>query len=315
MARMNPALKAAAACLLAWAGTVARAQEAPAASPAESTGAEPAVTHAVTPETGSPPPAPERRWRLGAALGYGERTNPLIQSDDIPVLVDLDIAYFGDRWFFDNGDLGIELLDNDVMTTNLVARVNSDRAFFSKTNTKYVTYSVMAGGFTAPISNSATGQPITQTEALPLRPPRRSYAIELGFETLFSGEWGQASLHGFHDVSNTHDGFEIGANYSYRITRGRLSLSPSLGLTWKSDQLSDYYWGVHAKESSETLKPYEARNGLSWETGLRANYYLTKSVRAALSANYEHLQHSVAMSPLVKRGYVAGYFAGLAWQF
>src|SRR5690349_15759272 len=50
-------------------------------------------------------PEDERRWRLGAALGYGKRTNPLIQSEDIPVVVDLDIAYFGDRWFFDNGDL------------------------------------------------------------------------------------------------------------------------------------------------------------------------------------------------------------------
>jgi hypothetical protein len=35
----------------------------------------------------SAPPPNERSWRIGAAFGYGERTNPLIQSDDIPVLV------------------------------------------------------------------------------------------------------------------------------------------------------------------------------------------------------------------------------------
>ena len=302
-------LQKTAACLLALAmAAEAHAQATPPAEPAGPQTAAPGADH-------QPPPSDERRWRLGAALGYGQRTNPLIQSEDIPVLVDLDIAYFGDRWFFDNGDLGIELVDNDLMTTNLVARVNSDRAFFSKTNTRYVTYSLMAGGFTAPINNSATGQPITQTEALPLKPPKRSYAIELGFETLFSGAWGQASLHGFHDVSGAHDGFEIGANYSYRITHGRLTVSPSLGLTWKSDQLSDYYWGVHANEASLTLKPYEAKSGLGWEAGLRANYYLTKSIRAAVSANYERLQHSVAMSPLVEQDYVFGYFAGLAWQF
>ena len=300
--------KAAAACLLGLASAVVQAQAAPPA--------EPATVQANSPEAGNqPPPANERRWRLGAAFGYGQRTNPLIQSNDIPVLVDLDIAYFGNRWFFDNGDLGIELVDNDVMTTNLVARVNSDRAFFSKTNTRYVTYSLMAGGFTAPINNSATGLPITPTEALPLKPPERSYAIELGFETLFSGEWGQASLHGFHDVSGTHDGFEIGGDYSYRITRGRLTVSPSLGVTWKSNQLSDYYWGVHKDEASLTLKSYEAKSGVGWEAGLRANYYLTRSLRAAVSANYERLQHSVAMSPLVKQDYVFGYFAGLAWQF
>ncbi|MDH5622457.1 MAG: hypothetical protein OEY74_10280, partial [Gammaproteobacteria bacterium] len=43
----------------------------------------------------------ESRWRLGAALGYGVRSNPLIQSDDIPIIIDVDIAWFGDRWFFD----------------------------------------------------------------------------------------------------------------------------------------------------------------------------------------------------------------------
>jgi outer membrane protein len=271
-----------------------------------------ALAHAQTP---APADAAESRWRLGAALGYGERTNPLIQSDDIPVVVDLDIAYFGDRWFFDNGDLGVELLDNRLFTTNLVARVNSDRAFFSKTNTRYVTYSLFAGGFTSAIADPNTGQPLAPTQALPLKPPKRAYAVEAGLETLFSGEWGQATLHAFRDVSGTHDGYEIAADYSYRITRGRLSLSPSAGLSWKSAALSDYYWGVHKDESGITLARYQARGGLGWEAGLRANYYLTKSVRLAVSANYERLQHSIAMSPLVERDYVFGYFAGLGWQF
>ena len=68
----------------------------------------------------------ESRWRLGAALGYGIRSNPLVQSDDIPIYVDLDIAWFGKRWFFDNGDLGFTVTDNDAVTASLVARVNSD---------------------------------------------------------------------------------------------------------------------------------------------------------------------------------------------
>src|SRR5690349_18424651 len=76
----------------------------------------------------------ESHWRLGAAFGYGERTNPLIQSEKIPVLVDLDVAWFGKRWFFDNGDVGFSVLDRPAFTLNAVARVNTDRAFFSKTN-------------------------------------------------------------------------------------------------------------------------------------------------------------------------------------
>jgi outer membrane protein len=299
-----------------WAAaTLAQAQALPPAEPAgpaEDTA--PAMDQSVS---SAPLVLPEeRRWRLGAALGYGERSNPLIQSDDIPVIIDLDIAYFGKHWFFDNGDLGLQIVDNSLFTTNLVARVNSDRAFFSKTNTKYVTYTVMVGGLTSPIpSATGNGQPITQEEALPLKPPERSYAVEAGIETLFGGEWGQASLRFFRDVSKAHNGHEIAADYSYRITRGRMSLSPSVGLSYKSGAMTDYYWGVQAGESSRTLDAYQAQGGLGWEAGMRLNYYMTKKTRLALSANYERLNHSVAMSPLVEQDYVFAYFAGMAWQF
>src|SRR3954471_15836538 len=102
-------------------------------------------------DSAAPPPAPEpaeHHWRLGLALGYGERTNPLIQSEKIPVLVDLDIAWFGKRWFFDNGDLGFSLVDGPAFTINAVARVNTDRAFFAKTNTKYVNFQYASAGET-----------------------------------------------------------------------------------------------------------------------------------------------------------------------
>jgi outer membrane scaffolding protein for murein synthesis (MipA/OmpV family) len=45
------------------------------------------------------------------------------------------------------------------------------------------------------------------------------------------------------------------------------------------------------------------------------NYYITKRMRLAVSANYERLQYSVAQSPLVDQDYVFGHFAGIAWQF
>jgi outer membrane protein len=250
--------------------------------------------------------APERHWRLGVALGYGERTNPLIQSEKIPVLVDLDIAWFGERWFFDNGDLGFAVLDRPAFTVNAVARVNTDRAFFSKTNTRYINFRYLAAGDTALA-------PAAQAQAF--KPPKRDYAIELGFETLFDGEWGAAALHAFHDVSGTHDGFEVGVDYNYRVTRGRFSIAPSVGVEYKSRALNDYYWGVHADEAGINLAEYHVDAGFGWQAGLRANYYLTKRLRIAASANYERLQKSVAESPLVESDYVLGYFTGLAWTF
>jgi outer membrane scaffolding protein for murein synthesis (MipA/OmpV family) len=72
---------------------------------------------------------------------------------------------------------------------------------------------------------------------------------------------------------------------------------------------------VHTDEILPTLQGYEVDGGIGWEAGVRASYYITKSMRFALSANYERLQYSVTQSPIVAEPDVIGYFAGLAWQF
>jgi outer membrane protein len=277
------------------------------------------TTDASVPAATQVPHAPhvlpeEKSWRFGVGLGYGARSNPLIQSESIPVVVDLDIAWFGERWFFDNFDLGFSLVDHARFTVNAVARVNSDRAFFGKTNTRYVNFALTQGGAAVPIA-SAPGAGSEDSPSLELKVPKRDYAVEAGLEMLLDGEWGQSTLRAFHDVSGTHRGYEVSADYSYRFTRGRFSLAPSVGVAYKSARLSDYYWGVHADEVRRTLLGYEADAGIGWEAGLRASYYLTKRLRLAVSANYERLHHSVADSPIVERPYVFGYFGGLAWQF
>jgi len=228
-------------------------------------------------------------------------------------VVDLDIAWFGERWFFDNFDLGFALVDNSRFTTNVVARLNSDRAFFGKTNTRYVNFTVTAGGEQVPMPPPSSQGAVDA--AVELKVPDRDYAVELGLEMLLDGEWGHATLRAFHDVSNTHEGYEISADYSYRWVRGRFSIAPSVGVAYKSAELSDYYWGVHADEVLPTLQGYQVDGGIGWEAGLRTSYYVTKSMRVAVSANYEKLTDNIALSPLVAEPYVIGYFAGLAWQF
>src|SRR5690242_7288314 len=195
---------------------LAAAQDAP---PASEPAPAPASTAAAPAAPVTHPLPPEKNWRFGVALGMGERTNPLVQSEDIPVIVDLDIAWFGERWFIDNFDLGFELFDRARFTLNMVARVNSDRAFFGKTNTKYINFSYMGGGMIGPAVDPGTGGLLEQP--VKFKPPKRDYAIEAGLEMLMDGEWGMAALRAFHDVSGTHHGYEIAADYGYRWEHGR----------------------------------------------------------------------------------------------
>lgn len=242
----------------------------------------------------------ESRWRLGAALGYGVRTNPLVQSDDIPIIVDLDIAWFGNHWFFDNGDIGLTFADNDRLTASIVARLNSDRVFFGRTDTRFVTL-------------DAAGAPLAQ--AVEFSVPDRDYAAELGLELLSDGDWGLLQMAAFHDISNTHEGYEVQVSYSYGWRKQRLYIEPSIGASYKSAKLNDYYWGVNAGEAGVVLLPYEAEAGTNVQARLMLSYQLNRNWSLSLAAEFERLNDEAAASPIVDDKNVFGYFAGAAYRF
>ena len=248
----------------------------------------------------APAPEKESNWRLGAALGYGVRSNPIVQSDDIPIVVDLDIAWFGKRWFFDNGDLGFTFTDNNALTASVVARVNSDRVFFGKTDTRFVNVDL-------------AGMPLAQ--AVDFKPPDRDYAIELGLEMLAGGNWGAMQLSAFHDVSGTHEGYELYADYSFGWREQRLYIEPSFGLSYKSAQLNNYYWGVTPEEAGLVAFPYEADAGLNWHARLLIGYQLDKRWAISLVTEYERLNDEAAASPIVEDDNVLGWFTGVSYRF
>lgn len=271
-----------------------------AASPAgqDSSAASPSTAHNTASAAQAEPD--ESRWRFGIALGYGLRTNPLVQSDDIPIVVDIDIAWFGDHFFFDNGDLGLTFVDNEFLTTSLVARVNSDRVFFGKTDTKFVTVDL-------------AGQPLASAFELTL--PDRDYAIELGFEMLADGRWGRLQLMAHHDVSGTHDGYEIDFDYGFGLRNQRWYFEPSFGLSYKSDAMNNYYWGVRPGEANDALPAYEAGSGINTHARLLFSYQMSRDWTFSLAGEFERLNDEAAASPIVTDQNVVGYFAGFGYRF
>ena len=244
--------------------------------------------------------ADESPWRLGAAFGYGERTNPIVFADDVPIVVDLDIAWFGERWFFDNGDLGFTFVNDAAVTANIMARVKSDRVFFGLTNTRFV--SVALDG----LALSAEAQ---------VEVPDRDYAIEAGIELLSDGRWGFVQLSAFHDVSGTHDGFEVDASYGMGFRLQRLYIEPSVGVAYKSDKLNDYYWGIRPSESNSATPVYVADSGINTRARIRASYHFNSNWAITASAEYERIPSTISDSPIVIEDNVVGWFFGAAWQF
>ena len=246
------------------------------------------------------PESSESRWQLGIALGYGLRTNPLVQSDDIPIIVDIDIAWFGDHFFFDNGDLGLTFVDNEYVTTSLVGRVNSDRVFFGRTDTKFVTVSL-------------AGQALSSTFEVSI--PDRDYAGELGFELIADGRWGQLQLSAHHDVSGIHNGYDVEFDYGYGWRNQRFYVQPSFGLSFKSEDLNNYYWGVRADEANAALPEYTAGAGVNAFARMQFSYQITRNWMFSVVGEVERLNDEAAGSPIVEEQYVFGYFAGFGYRF
>lgn len=243
-------------------------------------------------------PDRESPWEIGVALGYGERTNPLIQSDDIDIFVDIDIAWFGKRWFFDNGDVGYTLRNSDRFTLNIIGRVNSDRVFFSKTDTENV--SIFSFG----------------TEMVePIEVPDRDYAFEIGAELLTDGDWGALQLAVHRDVSDRHGGYEVYASYGRPVRRNRWYFEPSFGFAWKSADLNDYYWGVRPEESGVFLPAYRAGSGFNTHARFVTSYMLDAHWSLLFAAEYERLSSEAAGSPLVAERIVRGSFVGIRYRF
>jgi len=237
-------------------------------------------------------------WEIGIAMGYGERTYPLVQSDDIDILVDIDIAWYGDRWFFDNGDVGFTVRDGRRTTLNLIGRLNSDRIFFSKTDTEHV---------------SLFGFGVESVERIVV--PDRDYAFEIGVELLSDGDWGRLQVSAHHDASGRHDGYEVYASYGRPARHGRWLFEPSFGFAWKSRELNDYYWGVRPYEASTLLPEYEAGSGFNTHARFVAGYQLARHWTFIVATEHERLSSEAARSPLVAERSVRSGFAGFRYTF
>ena len=153
------------------------------------------------------------------------------------------------------------------------------------------------------------------SEAIEFEVPDRSYATELGIEILSDGAWGQLQVAAYHDISGTHDGYELFADYGYGWRHERWYFQPSLGMSYKSEALNDYYWGVREGEASAALPAYQAGDGINAHVRLALSYQLNRHWNFSLVTEYERLNDDAAASPVVSDDNVFGYFAGFGFRF
>ena len=257
------------------------------------------------------PAAAAGQWEVAVGVGYGERSNPLIQSAEVPIVVDLDVAWFGERGFFDNGDAGYTFVDNERFSLSIVGRINSDRLFFTRTDARFLSVTVRDGVVVA-CSPSEPGCASVQTR---LAVPERDYALEGGVELLADGPWGYLQFAVYRDVSGVHDGTELLASYTKPWRRNRFAVEATISASARNARRNDYYWGVDADEAQLLLPRYHAGSGINVGLRLSASYQLNRHWAAVAVAQRERLASTIATSPMVRDDAVTGWFTGFRYRF
>lgn len=279
-----------------------------------------------------PEDADNSRWTLGAAVGHGQRDNAFVASDDMKLNAIIDLAWYGERWFFDNGDVGFIFRETDQFSANALVTFNNERNYFSYLSNgssgldifslrkiaedKGLSFPSIAGGEAQDLESLNTDELETLVfEDLDTSLPERDFAVNSGIEMLYLSRWGDLQAQLLTDVSGTHHGQSAWVSYSYPWITPTSEFSLTLGLEWKSSDLVDYYYGVRPDERIEGRAPYSAGAGINRVMRFSASRALSERWLLVGVLEREQLSSAIRRSPIIERGSVNTAFVGLYYQF
>lgn len=271
-------------------------------------------------------------WTIGVALGQGRRINPFIGSDDTDINAVLDLAWYGERLFFDNGDFGLTLSSSAQLNVNALLVFNNERNYYSYLNNGSSGLDILnlkrlaqdhglgfpgiAGGEEVDLDALSPAELETLVfKDVDLSLAERDFAANSGVEFLYSHAWGNLQGQLLTDVSGVHNGQSAWFAYSYPWYTRSSQFNLSLGLEYKSAKLTDYYYGVRPSESIQGRPAYRAGSGTNRVLRFSASHELSERWRVVGVMEREYLSEAIRNSPIIERGEVNTVFVGLYYQF
>ncbi|QLE84422.1 MipA/OmpV family protein [Shewanella sp. Scap07] len=260
------------------------------------------------------------RWDIGIAAGYGERSNPLKDYDDIPIYLAPTIAYYGDSWFFDNGNFGYTLAEQEKYTVNLVTSFSADSAFFYRwdpsnifiagTNSfkQQVSAMPMLADSSGKDKHSASKTVFNELET-------RHFTLLGGAEAFIYTRAGIINLSLAHDMFNVHQGTEAKVKWLYNVAIEQWKFELAAIMNWKSEEIVDYYYGVRPSENIYWSEHFDAKSAINLGMEFTSQFVMTEHWELVFLARYTDIADEIADSPLLNERYSSTFFVGTAYRF
>jgi len=146
----------------------------------------------------------------------------------------------------------------------------------------------------------------------------REWTLELGGACSKTFSLGKLTADITGDILDEHRGYEINLAYSHDF-RGALkihalSVTPSIGVNYRSPQLNDYYYGVRAREVLAGRPEYKVGDTIGLIAGARINYTLSKNLSLMGLISFEWLGDEITNSPIVDEHHLETFLLGIIYR-
>ncbi len=251
---------------------------------------------------------PIGQWSFRLSLGYGMRSNPVINQDDITFVVVPEFNYYGKRFFIDDYDVGYTLYDKGNHQLNgILITPGFEQNFFNRLNISH--FSLKQSEVNADSVDASQDRPQAESN---IKLNKRRTAGLSGIEYVYihpNFDWQTQIL---QDVTKIHHGQKVRTAISIPWQQGKNHYKFSTGLFWQSHKLIHYYYGLEANEVSDPNLIYQGGSSTAafikgeWERHINKRW----SIRGLVS--YKWLGRGVTDSPLVEdKNVTTGFVAGV----
>lgn len=133
----------------------------------------------------------------------------------------------------------------------------------------------------------------------------------------FSAKYDKAFMEimALRDILNNNDSWLVKTTVGYKFDINKLSLYPSLNITYQDDKYLRYYYGVKASEATASRATYSPDAGVKISLQTYADYPLTKNISALINLKATKLSNEVTDSPIVDEDYIYSGMISLIYTF
>lgn len=145
----------------------------------------------------------------------------------------------------------------------------------------------------------------------------RDIGVDVGLGMSLRGKYGKVNFDAKSDVGNASGGYELALGYRASFPLARGLLSPSLGVSYWSADLSDYYYGTLPAEEAKGVPRYRPGSAVVPNIGVSYLRPLPRGWLLVGGVELRWLPSGVVDSPLVDddSGRVPSFFLGISRAF